>query len=122
MKFTSTHIKGKGRGKKLGFPTINLQIPFNFDLKEGIYGGWVYILKHKYLGAIHYGTIPTFNQIKISLEVFLIDVKSIDVPYDQIIEIDIFTRVRDVRKFSSMDDLTNQLNHDIQNIRKKSLE
>ncbi|KKP65604.1 MAG: hypothetical protein UR63_C0049G0007 [Candidatus Roizmanbacteria bacterium GW2011_GWC2_35_12] len=36
--FTSHQIKGRGRARKLGYPTINLEIPENLDLKEGVYG------------------------------------------------------------------------------------
>jgi len=43
MKFKSRHIKGKGRGKKMGFPTINLKIPSNFKLEDGIYAAKVFI-------------------------------------------------------------------------------
>lgn len=39
--FTANVIKGKGRGKELGFPTINLAVPENFNLKPGIYACWV---------------------------------------------------------------------------------
>ena len=37
MKFETVHITGKGRGKPMGFPTINLKIPELFKLKIGVY-------------------------------------------------------------------------------------
>ena len=45
MQFESTHISGKGRGKPMGFPTINLKIPENFKLKNGVYAVKVSIEK-----------------------------------------------------------------------------
>ena len=34
-------IPGRGRGKQLGFPTLNLQIPRQVIPAEGVYAGWV---------------------------------------------------------------------------------
>ena len=47
MKFKSRHIKGKGRGKILGFPTINLEIPKRFSLAIGIWAVKVWIKDNK---------------------------------------------------------------------------
>ena len=62
MQFESTHIKGKGRGKPMGFPTINLKIPENFELKDGIYAAKVVIENITFVGALHYGPVPTFSE------------------------------------------------------------
>ncbi|MBI5619675.1 riboflavin kinase, partial [Candidatus Gottesmanbacteria bacterium] len=73
MKITSRQIKGKGRGKLLGFPTINLEIPEGLTLKEGIWAVWVTIAGKRYGGALHFGPVPTFREREKSLEVFLLD-------------------------------------------------
>jgi len=78
MKFESIHIKGKGRGKPMGFPTINLKIPNNFKLKDGIYTAKVTIDSKVFISALHYGPVPTFNEQKKSLEVYLIEVTNDD--------------------------------------------
>jgi len=64
MKFESTQTKGKGRGKLMGFPTINLKIPANFELEDGIYAAKVNIENKVFVGALHYGPVPTFNEEK----------------------------------------------------------
>ena len=74
MIFESTHIKGKGRGKPMGFPTINLEIPENFKLKNGIYAAKVTIENKTFVAALHYGPVPTFGDLQKSLEVYLIGV------------------------------------------------
>lgn len=119
MKFSSYQIKGKGRGKKLGFPTINLKIPENFTLKKGIYGVWVWLDKKKYLGALYYGNIPTFNGLKPSLEVHIIDSNlNVDViSVIRIIETEIIKYIRPDKKFSNQTELKNQIKKDINEIK-----
>src|SRR3989339_1909463 len=101
MQFESTHIKGKGRGKPMGFPTINLKIPDNFELKNGIYAVEVIIEKKVFKGALHYGPVPTFGELQKSLEVFLIETadKVIEDLDEKIIKIKIIKFLRDVIKF-----------------------
>lgn len=128
MKFKSTQIKGKGRGKLLGFPTINLRIPPNFSLNEGIYASKVKIEHKNYSGALHYGPIPVFSDPKKSLEVFLIDVKSLPessprhpgelVTPGSVVSIETLKKIRDIRNFESPNDLLNQIAKDIEEIKK----
>lgn len=119
MKFSSYQIKGKGRGKKLGFSTINLKIPKNFTLKKGIYGVWVWLDKKKYLGALYYGNVPTFNGLKPSLEVHIIDSNlNVDViSVIRIIETEIIKYIRPDKKFSNQTELKNQIKKDINEIK-----
>lgn len=122
MIFSSCQIKGKGRGKSIGFPTINLKINSDFILPIGVYGVWIIINEKKYLGALHYGPTPTFYEKDKSLEVYLIDVEDIDsltpLPYPVII--DVIGRIRDVKKFATPKDLAAQITNDISTIRKIS--
>lgn len=76
MKFTTPVIKGQGRGKSLGYPTLNLQIPKNFSLSPGIYASWVWLGKTKYQGALHYGPRPVFHDPEPSLEIFILNYSS----------------------------------------------
>ncbi len=115
MKFQSQKIKGKGRGKFLGFPTINLEIPKAFQLKDGIYVVTVLIDKKNFKGALHFGPVPTFNEKQPSLEVFLIDTRDENIPdlKDQIITINIVKRLREIKKFNSEKDLVLQIQKDV---------
>lgn len=70
MIFKTQQIKGQGRGHQIGFPTINLEIPSDLVLDEGVYASWVTINDVPYKGALHYGAIPTFDQEDRSIEVF----------------------------------------------------
>ncbi len=117
MTFTARQVTGYGRGKLLGFPTINLEIPSSLDLAEGIYAVWVRIGAKKFMGALHYGPVPVFDQVEKSLEVFLLDVKDKDIGDTSVIEVQIATRLREVKAFSSTKDLTTQITLDVARVR-----
>ena len=120
MKFESTHIKGKGRGKPMGFPTINLKIPDNFELKDGIYAAKVTIENKVFIGALHYGSVPTFNEQEKSLEVFLLgsNISELENLGGKIIKVEIIKYLRPVIKFKSKGELIKQINEDVKKIQK----
>ncbi len=115
MRWKSFPTKGKGRGKKLGFPTINLTFPDQFPLENGIYAVWVTIDNHKYRGALHFGPVPTFGEKKRSLEVFLIDDRdfSLDISIKNPVEVETVKKIRDVNNFSSPQALTDRMKKDV---------
>lgn len=114
--FSSCQIVGRGRAKTLGFPTINLKIPANFDLEEGIYGVFILLDNLRYLGAMHYGMSPTFSDKEKSLEVFLINKKNISVVNNKI-NVQIIKYLRPVKNFASKVELIKQIEEDIENIK-----
>ena len=125
MIFESTHIKGKGRGKQMGFPTINLKIPDNFELKDGVYATKVTVENKIFIGALHYGPVPTFSEQEKSLEVYLVGLTTNElVDYEledlneQIIEVEIVKYLRPVIKFRLVESLVKQIKEDVINIKK----
>jgi FAD synthase len=64
MKFKTITVQGHGRGKDLGFPTINMQVlpEMVLGMKEGIYAARVTISGQNqgaaYGGALYYGPGP----------------------------------------------------------------
>jgi riboflavin kinase/FMN adenylyltransferase len=118
--FTGTQIKGKGRGKFLGYPTINMKIPEDFDLGYGVYAVWVTIAGTKFRGALHFGPIPTFDQSNKSLEVFLLGLGEHELSHADLssIFVEIVEKLRDIIKFPSVDALTRQLEKDVMEVRK----
>src|SRR3989338_9934170 len=103
MNIVSHQVKGKGRGKLLGYPTINLEIPEGLELQEGIWAVWVIINGKKYRGALHFGPVPTFGESAESLEVFLLDAKEKELvdAQNETIEIIPVTRLREIVRFDS---------------------
>ncbi|MEK7633266.1 MAG: riboflavin kinase [Patescibacteria group bacterium] len=122
MKFESIHIKGKGRGKPMGFPTINLKIPENFELKDGIYASKVNIGNKVFVGALHYGSVPTFNESEKSLEVYLIglDNNEFENLDGKMIKIEIVKYLREIIKFNSKKELIKQIEKDVKQINMSS--
>ena len=119
MKFKSTQVKGKGRGKLLGYPTINLEIPKNLELLDGIYAVRVYIDGSTFMGALHSGPIPVFDETKKTLEVFLIDADPNNLP-GQIpeLEIEIIKYLRPVMNFQNQEGLAEQIGKDVEETKK----
>jgi len=118
MKFISTQIKGKGRGKPMGFPTINLKIPVNFKLKDGIYAAKVNLENKMFKSALHYGPVPTFNEKEKSLEIFLlgVNINEIENLDKKNIEVEISKYLRPVIKFDLKEELIKQIKEDVKKI------
>lgn len=120
MSYKTKQIKGKGRGKFLGYPTINLKIPPVFKEEDGIYAAWVGIAEKKYKGAVHYGPVPTFHEKEKSFEVFLLDAEEKDLAglKEIIIEIELVKKIRDILEFTNPDDLSSQIGEDVKEVEK----
>lgn len=113
MRFKSQQIKGKGRGKLLGFPTINLEIPNHFDLEDGIYAVRVLIGDGHFIGALHFGPIPIFAEEAKTLEVFLIDTQDSEIPNFEELEIEIIKYLRPILNFPNQEQLIKQIGEDV---------
>ncbi len=122
MKFSSRQIKGKGRGKLLGFPTINLEIPENFRLIDGIYAVKVFISGQEFIGALHFGPVPTFNELENTLEVFIINISPEQLPdtVDLDIEIEIIKYLRSIENFPNQEELIKQIGEDVEETKKSA--
>lgn len=70
---TDIVVHGKGGGKKLGFPTINLNpTPFIDKLKEGVYSCKVKYKDKKYLGALYFGPRYIIKTERYILEIYIL--------------------------------------------------
>ena len=106
-------IKGEGRGKKIGFPTANVQV--SPDLIVPMMG--VYVTRTEYKGMTYnsvtnIGNNPTFkdgNQIHIETNLFDFNV---DI-YGEELNIHFLHRLRDERKFGTVNDLIAQIKLDV---------
>ncbi|MBU6389293.1 riboflavin kinase [Patescibacteria group bacterium] len=115
MKYLSRVVKGKGRGRGLGFPTFNLVIPAHFDLETGVYAAWVWIENKRYAGALHFGPIPTFQEMENNLEIFVLDYHDWETVDELTFEpVDY---LRPVRTFTTADDLKEQIARDVRWVR-----
>ncbi len=116
-KVYSAKVKsGAGRGRRIGFPTLNFVIPDKFEQAYGIYCGYVYIDDQKYKTVFHYGPIPTFSEKEKSLEAYLLDTELEQEPKQ--VNFKFKARLRDIEKFSNKDNLAINIEVDIQRARK----
>lgn len=111
MKYTARVIPGRGEGRKLGFPTLNLEIPEDFEAEQGIYAGWAWIDDEKLPAAIHYGPVPTFGSDKISLEAHVIGKEIATSPQE--LNLELVKHLRPVRNFETLEGLTEQMREDV---------
>ncbi|MFK7845504.1 MAG: bifunctional riboflavin kinase/FAD synthetase [Rhodothermales bacterium] len=111
-------IHGDGRGRTIGYPTANIAIsnPNKVIPKRGVYAVRVNILGEnaKYGAMMNVGIRPTFSDgqehPEQKLEVHLFDYEG-DLYHKQL-QIDFVKRIRDEKKFNSIDDLIKQLSKD----------
>lgn len=109
--FSSPVIDGDKRGRRLGFPTINQELPHELVLpKFGVYRTDVTIGNRRYKGVTNIGKRPTVGTEKILSETYIIDFdESI---YGESVDIRLIKFIRPERKFSSFDELARQIKTD----------
>lgn len=105
-----TVIKGKGRGKHLGFPTANIDYQGYLLPKAGVYLAYVVIGQKIYQGLINVGDNPTFRDEAITLEIYILDFD--DSLYGQVLTLQFLQFLRDEWTFASKDDLIEQMKQD----------
>ncbi len=109
-------VHGHGRGAKLlGVPTANMR-PVNELLPaSGIYAVWVRRGEAILPGVANIGTCPTFDNCAFSLEVHLLEFNGN--LYDEDLEVDFVARLREERRFPSIEALAAQIHADIDQAR-----
>lgn len=119
--FNGCVIKGNQIGRKLGFPTANIDNDYAKKvLKLGVYGVNVTIDSKCFLGMMNVGHNPTCNyQDNISIEINLFN-QDIDL-YDKILKIEVFCYVREEVKFNNSNELIERIKLDKEIIINKNL-
>lgn len=107
---TGTVIHGEKRGRNLGFPTANIRLDSNCELKHGIYAVRVGRGLERFDGVASFGRRPTFDNGSPLLEVFLFDFKG-DL-YGAELDVAFISFIRDELKFDSIDALVARMNED----------
>jgi len=105
--------KGRQLGKKIGFPTANIDIKDYILAKPGVYAVKAQIQKRsKYIkGIANLGYRPTFNGKKILLEVHLFNFSGN--LYNKYLTVEFLKFIRNEKKFKNVDDLKKQIKIDL---------
>lgn len=106
-------VAGAGRGAEVvGFPTANLDVdPKQALPAEGVYATWAYVNNQAYQSMTNIGWAPTFGDNKRTVEVYLLNYH--ENLYERELRIDIAERLRDEKRFDSVEELKNQIEEDV---------
>jgi len=104
---------GRKMGRKIGFPTCNIELNDYVIAKPGVYAVKILIGKSKKLlkGIANLGYRPTFNQKKILLEVHIFNfLRNL---YNKHLTIEFLDFIRKEKKFKNINQLKKQINLDL---------
>ena len=101
--FNGNIVHGNSIGKTISFPTANIEVHESYKLvpKNGVYIVKTIIDKKLIFGMMNIGVNPTFDGTKQSIEIHFLNFnKNI---YNQNLTIYMISRIRDEKKFESLD-------------------
>lgn len=111
-------IHGAGRGKKINFPTANVDYAKEKAAPpNGIYACWARLRNERFMAATNIGLNPTFTperQIS-SLEAYLLDFDR-DI-YGEVLTIEFVTRLRQEIRYTTVEALITQIQDDVNQTR-----
>ncbi len=107
--------KGEKVGHRIGYPTINLAPDTDFHPADGVYVTRIEIrsLRRRFGGVTNIGTRPTlYEDMKATIETYVFDF-SANV-YGEMVRLFFLERLREERKFPSVEALSEQIGRDIE--------
>ncbi len=108
-------VKGSQRGRKLGFPTINIKTE-NTLLPNGVFKTITHIDNDAYLSITNIGFIPTFNRefAEKRIETYILNFnKEI---YGENVKIEFLKKIRDEYKFETEKELVERIKKDVSSL------
>ena len=111
-RLTGTVVEGARRGATIGFPTANLSSIATLLPAAGVYAARVTVPdQSSHPAAVHIGPNVSFGETRISVETHLIGFSGM--LYGSTLDVDFLDRLRDTRRFDSIDALKAQLSADV---------
>jgi riboflavin kinase / FMN adenylyltransferase len=104
-------VRGAGRGRTLGFPTANVKTERPLGLPVGVYVCRLLTGGRQHQAVVNVGYRPTFGETDLSVEAHVLDFAG-DL-YDQTVTLTFLRRLREERKFPSVDALKEQIALDV---------
>jgi riboflavin kinase/FMN adenylyltransferase len=117
MKLSGHTISGEGRGKQIGFPTINIILDQNVP-KKGVFAAVGTLHKKAFSGIVHVGPRPTVNDTKTCVEIHIFDWQKQVKNNTQVTFEIIGDKIRETKKFTSLQQLKNQIQKDCKKARR----
>ncbi|WP_420825551.1 bifunctional riboflavin kinase/FAD synthetase [Terrihabitans soli] len=104
-------VHGEKRGRELGYPTANMQLPPETPLAEGVYAVRASFDGHIHPAVAHFGRRVQFHEnAPPLLETYVFDFKG-DL-YGKTLGVEFLARLRGEAKFDSVDELVSQMHRD----------
>lgn len=102
--------QGQGRGKRLGFPTINFNL--NQKVPEGIYASKILINRAIYKAVTFIGPVATYHETEVKVETYVFDFSAS--VHGSKVSLDLLKMLRDNKNFffSSEEALIEQMEKD----------
>jgi riboflavin kinase / FMN adenylyltransferase len=115
--FSGRVVAGEGRGRLLGFPTLNLELASRRKLlpPHGVYAVRAEGRDASFGGMMNLGPRPTFGDESVRLEVHLFDAEGDW--YGESVRVEFVARLRDTMKFAGPSELVAQLERDAEHAR-----
>jgi len=105
-------VRGDGRGRELGFPTANLEVPEGLLVPpDGVYAGWTRDRR----AAVSIGTNPHFDGVERRVEAHLLDFDG-DL-YGERLLVELWRPIREQRRFDSLEELVAAIDDDVERTR-----
>jgi riboflavin kinase/FMN adenylyltransferase len=113
-RLTGTVGHGAERGRQIGFPTANLVDCMNLIPGEGVYAAKTTIDGIEFAAAVNVGPNPTFAEAAKKVEVHVLGFTGN--LYGKLLGVDFLEKIRDVRRFASVEELIEQLRKDAKEV------
>lgn len=117
FELAGTVVAGDGRGRTIGVPTANLEVPAGLVVPgNGVYAGHAVAGDQTWSAVTNVGVRPTFDGTTRSVEVHLLDADE-DL-YGRELAFRFLHRIRGERRFDSVDELVTRITQDIEETRR----
>ena len=104
-------VRGAGRGRTLGFPTANVKTERPLGLPVGVYVCRLQVGPRQHQAVVNVGFRPTFGETELAVEAHVLDF--VGDLYDAKVTLTFIRRLREERKFPSVDALKEQIALDV---------
>ena len=109
-------VVGDRRGRSIGFPTANVMPEEDAAIPaRGVYAGFVLVGDERYDACTNIGVAPTFGRAESRVEAHLLDFDG--ELYGRIVDVGFTRRIRGEKKFSGVEELKAQIQHDVEEAR-----
>ena len=108
-------IGGNRLGRKLGFPTANIAIDDDLAVENGVYSSKVVVEGEEYVAMTNVGVRPSVDGTKRLLETHLFGFEGL--LYGLTLRVELYDKIRDEKKFSSVNELREQITKDSNQIK-----